>query len=565
MTVGSSVKIPAFCQYGYGEYFLHFGAQNQLIAQGTVKTGNCQPISFKVPQSPRGKQMVTLKIGTRTFQKEFTVLASISLGIKKGMVGSSVSVEGNGFDARETGIKILYDGNPAATGIEANANGSWLYTLKIPSSSRGNHAISASGATTPSSEISNQLFTVTPLIGINPTAGWVGRTINVSGYGFGAAETNISVIYDSTLVKSAITADLNGAWQTNFGVPASSRGAHKVDARGATTAIEEVPDVEFRVAPGIKVEQATGRLGDVIHIGDTLFVSGVGFQENEANIKITLDSLQVTGGIAADAQGSWSSQFTVPSASKGEHTVNAYGDATVENDVTGYTVVITPEFIINPTEGAVGENTLLTGSGFGPSKPLSIFYDSKKMDTSTTTDPKGSFSTAFKPPVSNAGTHIISVSDATQAAASASFTIESTPPSVPATISPEAGSKFSLFDNQPVDFRWSVVEDPSGVVYALELSQKADFSGSMIRKDNIDKPIYTMSSTERPGAGEYYWRVKAIDLAGNASGWSQAQLIVITGFDLMWLIVGGIAVLAIIGIVIWRIRAISKKGGWSSA
>ncbi|MDD5398828.1 MAG: IPT/TIG domain-containing protein, partial [Dehalococcoidia bacterium] len=270
--VGTDVKIPAFCQYGEGEYFLYWGDSNQLIQQGTISKMGCQPLVFEVPQSPRGKQMVTLKVGSKSFQKEFTVLGTISIGVKKGIVGTEVAVKGDGFDARETGIKIIYNSNEAASGIEANAGGSWLYTLKIPASNRGNHSISASGSTTPSSEIKEQIFTVTPSFSINPNSGWVGRVVTVSGAGFGGGETNIAVIYDDIVVKTNISADLNGSWQSSFSIPASSKGTHKVDAKGATTALEDVPDAVFTVSPGIRVEQASGRLGDIINTGDTLYV-----------------------------------------------------------------------------------------------------------------------------------------------------------------------------------------------------------------------------------------------------------------------------------------------------
>ena len=563
-TVGSDVKIPSFCQYGTGDYFLYWGEGNQLITQGTVTTSGCQPISFKVPQAPRGKHVVTLKIGSRTFQKEFTVLASLYLGTKKGPVGSSISVQGNGFDAREAGIKILFDGNPAASGIEANASGSWLYTLKIPASSRGNHPISTGGTNTPAKEAKEQIFNVSPSMSINPTAGWVGRVVSVSGAGFGGAETNIAVIYDDVVVKTNISADLSGSWASSFSVPTSSKGLHKIDARGATTLLEDVPDASFTVSPGIKVEQATGRLGDVINMGDTLFLSGVGFQENEANIRVTFDGMQVAGGITADAHGSWSTQFAVPAATRGEHIVDSFGDATRADDVTDYTVVITPEVNINPNSGAVGENTILSGSGLGANQPLSITYDSKIITSSATTDSKGSFSTTFKPPASGSGSHLITVSDSTQAIASTKFTIESAAPQAPKPISPEAGAKFGLLDTKPIEFRWSVVEDPSGVVYSLEMSQKADFSGSVVRKENLEKPQYTMSAGERPGQGEYYWRVRASDGAGNASEWSQSQLLMITGFDFIWPAVIAIGVIALIAIIVWRIRAIGKRSGWSS-
>ena len=562
--VGSDVKIPAFCQYGEGDYFLWWGDDNQLITQGTVRTSSCQPIYFKVPESPRGKHVVTLKVNTKTFQKEYTTMASISLSSKSGTVDSAISVQGQGFAAGETGIKIIYDGSAVVSDITANGNGSWLYTLKIPASSKGNHSITASGSTTPAQEVGNQIFTVTPTISLNPTSGWVDRVVNISGSGFSSAETNIAVIYDSILVKSSISADLTGSWQTSFSVPASAKGSHVVDARGATTGIDEVPNLSFTVSPGIKVEQSTGKLGEPIYVGDMLFVEGVGFQENEANIHVTFDGSPVAVSIIADAHGSWSSQITVPSTTKGDHTVDSFGDATHTGDVTDYIVVVTPQITINPNSGAVGENTLLSGSGFGSSQPLSVFYDSTKTSASGTTDVKGGFSITFKPPVSGAGTHTITVSDGSHAGGSTSFTVESNPPPVPSPISPEAGAKFSMFESKPIDFQWSAVEDPSGVMYALEMSQKADFSGSVFRKDNLDKPEYSLPAIERPGAGEYYWRVRAIDLAGNTSDWSQPQTMSITGFGFLWIIFVVIGVLAVAAAVIWRIRSISKRGGWSS-
>ena len=445
--VGSDVKIPAFCQYGEGDYFLYWGDGNQLITQGTVRTSSCQPIYFKVPESPRGKHVVTLKVNTKTFQKEYSTLGSISLSSKSGTVDSAISVQGRGFGAGETAIKILYDGSAVVSDITANGNGSWLYTLKIPGSGRGNHSITAGGSITATQEVGNQIFTVTPTISLNPTSGWVDRVVSVSGLGFGSAETNIAVIYDTILVKSNISADLTGSWKTSFSVPASAKGSHVVDARGAITGIDEVPNLSFTVSPGIKVEQSTGKLGEPINVGDMLFVEGVGFQENEANIQVTFDGSQVALRIVADAHGSWSSQFTVPPATKGDHTVDSFGDTTHTGDVTDYIVVITPQVTINPDSGAVGENTVLSGSGFGSSQPLSVFYDSAKTSTTGTTDVKGAFSITFKPPVSGAGTHTITVSDGSHASGSMSFTMESNPPPVPSPISPEAGAKFSMFES----------------------------------------------------------------------------------------------------------------------
>jgi hypothetical protein len=97
------------------------------------------------------------------------------------------------------------------------------------------------------------------------------------------------------------------------------------------------------------------------------------------------------------------------------------------------------------------------------------------------------------------------------------------------------------------------------------MGNKADFSGTVVRKEGLEKPAYLLPAGEKPQQGDYYWRVKAVDLAGNAGEWSQPQLITFSGLDFVWPIVGIIAGLAVVGLVIWRIRAISSKGGWSSS
>jgi len=562
--VGSDVKIPAFCQYGEGEYYLYWGDDNQMIAQGVVESKSCAPITFKVPQAARGKHTVTLKVGNKSFSRDFTVTASIVLGTKKGPVDSRVTVYGYGFDNQEGGIRIIYDGNTVASGIQANRSGTWQYTLAIPLSSRGSHPVSASGPTTTAQEVGNKVFEVTPSISVNPDSGWVGRIINVSGRGFAPGESGIAVIYDGTTVKSGIMADIAGSWQASFSVPPSGRGAHKLDARGNFTGQDDVPEVSFTVAPGLRVEQASGKLGEMIHVGEMLLVTGIGFQANETGISVTFDGTRVVEGLTADANGSWSASFTVPAASQGEHAVKASGDITRTDEATPYIIVLTPRLRINPDSGAIGQSMLLSGDGFSSNRPVTIYYDSKKMTAGVSTDFRGNFSTTFQPPPCTAGRHSLTVVDEGGAASTVSITIESEPPGVPSLISPPAGEVFSLFENKPVEFSWSSVEDASGVVYTFELSQQASFSGSVIRRENLEKPAFTLQAGQRPGPGEYHWRVRAIDLAGNAGEWSRVQTIEFSGFAYLWIAAAGLGVILLVVLIVWRIRAISKKGGWSN-
>lgn len=562
--VGAEVKIPAFCQYGEGDYYIYWDEDNQVIAQGRVESKGCSPIYFKVPSCTRGKHNVTLQVGSKSFSRDFTVTSTITLESKKGPVGSQVLISGYGFPQYEAGISITYDGKAVATDIEASRTGSWQYTLKIPTSSKGSHAISAfSPAVTPA-EVGSRSFEVTPTLTITPTTGWVGRVVNAAGTGFGAGESSITVLYDDVPVKSGLIADSGGTWQASFSIPVSSRGMHRMDAHGNMTTAEEVPEVSFSIAPGIRVEQTTGRLGDAIHVGDALLVTGIGFQSDERNITLTLDGMAIVEKITADAQGSWSAQFNLPPAPRGDHPVKASGDATRSDDVSPYTVVITPYLEANPADGAVGSGVVLNGNGFSSNQPLEVFYDAQKTGTTSSTDFKGNINISFKLPASTAGRHLLAVSDGGGAYAIVPITIESTPPPTPSLLTPQEGTAFGLFDRKPVEFTWGAVDDPSGVVYTFELSGTPAFSAPVLRRENLEKTSLTLHLNERPLAGKYYWRVRAVDQAGNAGGWSKAQAVEFTGSAFLW--IGGIAlgVIVLVGLIIWRIRVISRKGGWST-
>ena len=60
--VGSEVTIINIASYGSGEYQIYWGDEKQLIAQGT--TSGLANLVFTVPESPRGKRRVLLKLGT---------------------------------------------------------------------------------------------------------------------------------------------------------------------------------------------------------------------------------------------------------------------------------------------------------------------------------------------------------------------------------------------------------------------------------------------------------------------------------------------------------------------
>ena len=295
------------------------------------------------------------------------------------------------------------------------------------------------------------------------------------------------------MVKSGLSSDLNGSWQTSFSIPASSKGPHKIDARGATTTLDDVPDCQFTVSPGIKVEQATGRLGDVINVGDTLFASAAwASRRTKHNIRVTFDGHAGSGRhhrrcprvLVRPVHGArLPLRASIPS--------DSFGDTTSARDVDRLHRRNHAGANHQPHRRRRGRKYHAERQRASAPTSRSPSPTIQRIDISATTDTKGSFSTAFKPPASGAGSHLVTVSDGTQAIGIGNIHHRIRRPAAPSAISPEAGTKFGLFDNKPIEFSWSVVEDPSGVVYSLEMSQKADFSGSVMRKENLDKPEFT--------------------------------------------------------------------------
>ena len=557
--VGTNVTIPSVTGYGLGNYELYWGETDLLIGQGEVKQGMAS-IAFIVPESARGKHKVTLKIAGSFFTSDFIVIPAIGLSSDSGTVGSNLTIAGKGFNANEPNIQVLFDANLAQTGIVAGSKGSWQISVKVPASSRGQHIIDA-GGTTPASEVEDKEFNVIPDIEINPTSGWVNTVVGIYGSGFASGETNIKVTYDGGTVKTNIAADARGSWQSSFSIPSSSQGGHDIRAYGAVTNESDLQSASFSVSPGIKLEPVSGYLGGAIYVGDGLYVGGVGFEANETGIKITYDGALAVSNITADAKGSWSDKLDVPPSSKGEHIIDASGEITRASDIVDAIVIVSPKVELNPTSGAIGNEITVHGTGFAANQIITISYDGAKVASNAATDAKGIFTTSFKIPKSKAGDHTITVTDPTAAVFSMKLSVESAPPPTPNLISPEPGSEFGFFGRTTVTFRWSTVEDPSGVYYVLEISPSPDFAGTIIRKEGLTGTEYTLTTDEGVTKGNYYWRVKAVDGADNQGDWTNGQLFKIGGIY-WWMLLIVVAAVIVVIVIIWRFVSVGRQDKW---
>jgi hypothetical protein len=97
------------------------------------------------------------------------------------------------------------------------------------------------------------------------------------------------------------------------------------------------------------------------------------------------------------------------------------------------------------------------------------------------------------------------------------FKLDNALPSLPSLVSPAYGAH--VITSTPT-LDWSDVTDASGVTYQLQVDNNADFSSLVVSKTSLTASGYTLTAGETLLAGTYYWRVRVVDGAGNASAWT---------------------------------------------
>ncbi len=360
--------------------------------------------TFSVPASRSGTHTITAtgQTSAASGSATFTMTPIISLNRTSGTPKSSVTITGSGFGASETGITVTYDGIAASSGISANPEGSWSYTFTVPASPSGSHTIDAYGSSTPASTVPDVTFTVTPSISTSQISAASGSSVTVTGSGFGASETGITITYDGTPVASGISANPEGGWSYTFVVPASLAGPHTIDARGNSTLATTVPDITFSITAGISTNRATGAPGSSITI------TGGGFGVSETGITVTYDGTPVASGISANPQGGWSYIFVIPASPAGSHIIDANSPSTLASAVADVTFTVTPSVSVSETSGAPESSLTVTGAGFGAGETgITVTYDDKAITSGITANPKGGWNYTFSVPDSPSGSHSI--------------------------------------------------------------------------------------------------------------------------------------------------------------
>jgi hypothetical protein len=552
--VGTLVSISAQGFTASSTYTVYFSGV--AIRSGSTGTGTFTT-TFSVPSYARGQYLVTVTVGADSSSETFDVTPQITLSPSSGYVGDTVTVSGSGFNAGS--VTIYFDTTNVRTAT-ASASGAFSgATFTVPESYRGDHTVKGRDASGDSPGVD---FTVSQKITVTPASGGVGDTVSISGTGFAASST-ITFYFDTASVSGTTPTNNKGSFTFNtFTIPSSSRGSHTIKARDDSG---NYATAAFTVAHKITIAPTSGVSGT------TVTVKGTGFS---ASTPITIwynrayNANPVTT-TSTDANGSFTASFAVPAGlagtypvevSDGTYSASANFTATIEVTISPVTSEASP--------GYIGMNITISGTGFKPNSKITVTYTTETIEVATTTsDAKGAFSATFKVPKSEHGAHTITASDGTNTL-QATFIMESKAPPIPKPLLPLMGDKAK----SKAYFDWEDVDDDSlPVTYTLQIASDADFKTMLVEKTGLTASEYTLIEAEKLKSTKkeapYYWRIRAIDAASNASDWSGAGTFYVgfifsfpelKGWVLYGMIGGGVLLFFFLGF--WAGRK-SKGGG----
>lgn len=464
-------------------------------------------LTYYYPLLPQGPAV--LYINT------FTVAnPELAITPTEGTVGSELKINGTGFGLNET-ITVKYDGQTQAFSgdSDTNSNGAFGDTLiNIPPSPAGLHTITVSDQAP--SATSEKQFRVLPSMSMSPASGAPGTSIDISGTGFGASKS--VTIYFNDAQAAQASSDAQGNFSTSLVPSITAPGTYTVKADDGTnskTASFSVTSVLLDINP------ASGEKGT------TATINGTGFLPNHP-ITVTFNGANVATTppqVTTNSNGAFPAQFKVPAIAPGDYQVTAT-DGTNAKSVT-FKVVINTFSDASPqttaaAPGHIGSQITLSGEGYTPGAALVITFDGAQLGQAAVgTD--GKYAVAVEIPAAKAGNHVISVTDGTNTS-QLPFFMESQAPNPPQPLQPAMDIKAK----PETFFDWEDVTDESGVTYQLQIATDTNFTQSSIVLDKKDLTVseYTVPTAERllnvKQEAPYYWRLRALDGAGNASPWT---------------------------------------------
>jgi len=388
-SVGTTVRVAG---EGFGTAPVDISMGGEVVGSASANSKGSLSASFTVPALAARSYPVT--VGTLP-AGNFRITSSFNVRPNSGKPGTPVTVSGSGF-APNSQVSITFD-NQELTTASADGNGRISVSVEVPPGTAGGpHEFAAVGP----SFTDQDNFEVTATLSLDPFEASPGDTVTVTGTGFRANETGISIKFDGKTRKSGISADSRGTWSESFEVPDATAGSHRIQASGSLTPLSSVPQLSLTLGAGLRLERTSGPPGTTVR------VNGSGARSREHITVIIGNNLSRTE-VVASSSGVWSADITIPPAPGGRLSIIASG-STGRATETSFTV--TPIIALVEPSGSPGSKLTLKGDGFQANQiGIPITFADSPIGAAFV-DQRGSWTANLTIPPAATGTYFVRVS-----------------------------------------------------------------------------------------------------------------------------------------------------------
>jgi hypothetical protein len=428
-TVGTSAQITA---QGFAASSLLTvtvdGTAAPVTAGGSSGANGSSTVTFIIPAVPHGAQSVVVtdaSSDTATSATNFTVTSSASgLTPTTGTVGTTgVTILAQGFLANHA-LTVKVNGTAATitSGGTSGANGSSTVTFTIPAAPNGADSVVVSDGSNPATSATN--FTVSATAtNLSPSSGAVGSSATIAAQGFAAGSAlTVTVGGSAASITSGGTSSASGGATVTFTVPSLVNGSYSVVITDASSNTATSATNFTVIASATALSPVTGA------VGSSASLLAQGFAPSSAlSVTVGGTAATITSGGATGANGASTVTFTIPVLPHGAQSlVVTDGSGNTATSATNFTVTASATGL-SPSSGPVGTTGVtILAQGFIASHALTVKVNgtAATITAGGTSGANGSSTVTFTVPAAPNGAEVVTVTDGTNTATSAtSFTV----------------------------------------------------------------------------------------------------------------------------------------------
>jgi hypothetical protein len=528
--IGTRIVIDGtnFDSYKGDEIYIDFDDTEITDSPLTVPdTGTFSTIYYVPPEVEVGRHWVSVYSDVdraNMLAKGFFIVeeATINLDTADGPTGTGVTIDGFGFYADRTVTVSYYNiiGEKIGTAV-ASPTGEFTYSFVIPNSTAGKHKITAANA---EGNLAETTFEVIPTITLSLGSAGPGELLTITGTGFGH-RSDIIISFGTRGVATARTDDY-GNFEVECNVPEMKPNPYDVKAEDEEGNLDKA---KFTITAGAKLNQTAGSVGSKINIEGSGFAIG-------GTITIKYDDSSI-GTVIADNNGAFNVFFDVPPGIGGEHVITISDGATTKK----FAFTLESEAPPVPALRLPANNSETRAEAYldwadvnDPSTPVvyslqiasdhnfsSLVLEKEGLTESEYTLTKDERLAAAKQGLPYYWRVKARDSASNESEWSEPWTFFVSAPLAPVLQQPTPDIEIEA----PIFFNWQNVDSLSPpVTYNLQVATDLNFTAIILEKTGLADSEYLSSEEdvlpELKQEAPYYWRVKAIDNAGNESEWS---------------------------------------------